>query len=376
MNGIIRQPAIGRRQLAGAAAGLLISSLLWGAGEETGLTPENLQPFDGFYTYGWIAGEKAGDLNPGTNDFLLAFKVKPQKITRLNLPDTGIVGKKPFGSQAGYVAAITMNHGLAIYLNSREREALGEPDHQLLIGGFFPADEWTLAAILVQPSLQRVRVWRNGVAAQTFEHIALGNLDNWADFTLGIAELHNQVRFRGAMEFAGMWTFAGAAPEDIEARVGKLASAGDRMALEEVKGVRSSFWRLAKAEHGVIGEGSAAIPLHYMPADEDLRFARVGRAHKAATPNTFYVDVRHLAANDDNPGTEAQPMCSVQRAAARAEAGDTVIVKPGVYREGLQVSGGRRGAPIRIVGQPGAALSGAEELKGWVKSGTEGVWIR
>jgi hypothetical protein len=374
MNGIFKKGARGRRQLAGVAAGLLISSLAGDAGEEAQPAAKERQPFDGIYTFGWIADDGPSHLNPGTNDFLLAFKVKPQKITRSNLPDTGLVGKKPFGNQAGYIAAITMNHGLAIHLNSREREALGEPDHQLNQSDFFPADEWTQAAILVEPSNQRVRVWKNGVLVKTFEKVALGNLDNWGDFTVGAANLPNQVRFRGQMDYAGVWTFDGQAPEDVAAHLAKLAEANDRAPLAGVPGARWSFWRLAKAEHGVASESPAGAFLHYMPADESLRFEAAARPYTAAAPRTLYVDVNSPAAKDDNTGTEDQPLRSVRRAAARAEAGDTIVVKPGLYREGLQVSGGRRGAPIRIAGRPGAVLSGAEELKVWVKTETEGVW--
>jgi hypothetical protein len=48
---------------------------------------------------------------------------------------------------------------------------------------------------------------------------------------------------------------------------------------------------------------------------------------------TYYVDRGHPQASDSNPGTEALPWLTIQHAAQVAVAGDTIIVKAGVYPE-------------------------------------------
>src|SRR5512139_1738926 len=68
-------------------------------------------------------------------------------------------------------------------------------------------------------------------------------------------------------------------------------------------------------------------------------------ARSAAT--TYYVDRNHPQASDSNPGTEALPWLTIQHAAQVAVAGDTVLIKPGVYTGGITVeTGGTAGAPI------------------------------
>src|SRR4029450_6710232 len=46
---------------------------------------------------------------------------------------------------------------------------------------------------------------------------------------------------------------------------------------------------------------------------------------------TYYVDKAHAKASDSNPGTEALPWKTIQKAAATLIAGDTVYVKAGTY---------------------------------------------
>jgi len=48
---------------------------------------------------------------------------------------------------------------------------------------------------------------------------------------------------------------------------------------------------------------------------------------------TYYVDNAHPQASDNNPGTEALPWKTIQHAAGVAVAGDTVLIKSGVYPE-------------------------------------------
>ena len=53
----------------------------------------------------------------------------------------------------------------------------------------------------------------------------------------------------------------------------------------------------------------------------------------SAFAETYYVDQSHASANDNNDGTESLPWRTIQKAANTLVAGDTVIVKAGVYTE-------------------------------------------
>lgn len=50
----------------------------------------------------------------------------------------------------------------------------------------------------------------------------------------------------------------------------------------------------------------------------------------------YYVDVKSSNCSDSGPGSEAQPFCTVQKAAKVTNSGDTVWVKPGIYRGGVR----------------------------------------
>jgi parallel beta helix pectate lyase-like protein len=82
----------------------------------------------------------------------------------------------------------------------------------------------------------------------------------------------------------------------------------------------------------------------------------------------YYVDQGHPSASDGNPGTEALPWLTVDKGANTAIAGDTVLVKAGIYREAVSPShSGTAENPITLKGAPGETviLSGADEITGW-----------
>jgi hypothetical protein len=82
----------------------------------------------------------------------------------------------------------------------------------------------------------------------------------------------------------------------------------------------------------------------------------------------YVVDQKNAAAKDENPGNAEKPFLTINKAAAVARAGDTVFVKPGIYREfvGLYHSGTPE-APIRIQADPpgSVVVSGADIVANW-----------
>ncbi len=92
-----------------------------------------------------------------------------------------------------------------------------------------------------------------------------------------------------------------------------------------------------------------------------LSLAFAPRAHAA----TWYVDAASSNCSPTGPGTEAQPYCSITAALnARGGPGTTLLVKPGVYRELVQVpASGSAGQPLvlRATG-PGVIIDGADDF--------------
>ena len=80
---------------------------------------------------------------------------------------------------------------------------------------------------------------------------------------------------------------------------------------------------------------------------------------------TFYVDNQSAGCNNSGAGTELQPYCTISAAvAAHPGAGNTIIVKPGIYREQVTVpASGAAGTPFVIQAQgPGVVVDGADSF--------------
>jgi len=87
-----------------------------------------------------------------------------------------------------------------------------------------------------------------------------------------------------------------------------------------------------------------------------------------AQGRTFVVAQLHPAAGDDKAGTAAEPFKSIARAARDVQAGDTVRVEDGVYRETVVVeSSGSKEHPIVFAVAPGAnvIVTGADVVTPW-----------
>jgi hypothetical protein len=81
----------------------------------------------------------------------------------------------------------------------------------------------------------------------------------------------------------------------------------------------------------------------------------------------YYVDALSPSSSDANPGTAERPFRTLRRATEAVRAGDTVWVRPGVYREVLRIeANGTPTAPIvfRATGD-GPAIIDAENTRSW-----------
>jgi len=87
--------------------------------------------------------------------------------------------------------------------------------------------------------------------------------------------------------------------------------------------------------------------------------------------NTYYVSQNSPIANDDNDGSMLTPFKTIGKAAAVAKAGDTVIVREGVYRETLTPkNNGTATAPITYRAAEGekVVISANEPLESWAQT--------
>lgn len=106
-----------------------------------------------------------------------------------------------------------------------------------------------------------------------------------------------------------------------------------------------------------------------------ILFAALAAGGAGATD--IYVDTNNPQARDANPGTQAQPLKTVSAGASRANAGDTVWVSSGTYREYVYLprSGTDASHPITVRSMPGATveLKGSDVVTGW-ESSSGTIW--
>jgi hypothetical protein len=89
-------------------------------------------------------------------------------------------------------------------------------------------------------------------------------------------------------------------------------------------------------------------------------------------PNVYYVDPRHPAAADEPAwGYPAVPLASLAKALEAAQAGETVVLRGGVYRETLKP--GSDGVTVRAMKGEKVTISGADAIEGW-QPAADGSW--
>ena len=95
------------------------------------------------------------------------------------------------------------------------------------------------------------------------------------------------------------------------------------------------------------------------------------------TAGTIVVNNQMDGANDSNPGTYSLPLRTIQAAANLAQAGDTILVKAGIYREEIKPPrGGTRDKPVTYLAAPGEDVSirGSDRITTWINEG-DGLWL-
>ncbi len=92
---------------------------------------------------------------------------------------------------------------------------------------------------------------------------------------------------------------------------------------------------------------------------------------------TWQVDRNSSACSDTGPGTPSRPFCTIGAGTRAALPGDTVRVAAGTYPEQVSLTrSGQAGAPIQVLGAPGALVSGANASTGVPGARSYGFLVR
>jgi parallel beta-helix repeat protein len=121
---------------------------------------------------------------------------------------------------------------------------------------------------------------------------------------------------------------------------------------------KTYYWRIDEFDGAAMHKGDV-WSFTTMPADEFWSEA-------------YYVDGENRIASDSNPGTEARPFKTIGRGVQSLQAGDTLLIKAGTYRETVILSrSGTQARPIKIRTFPGdegkVIINAAEPVTNWRK---------
>ncbi len=96
-----------------------------------------------------------------------------------------------------------------------------------------------------------------------------------------------------------------------------------------------------------------------------------------AAPTTLFVDQGRASCTDSGIGSTTRPFCTIGAAAARAVAGQTVVVDAGTYIEDVTPSrSGTSSAPIVFTTASGAAVTITGKANGFTISGKSWITVR
>jgi parallel beta-helix repeat protein len=111
---------------------------------------------------------------------------------------------------------------------------------------------------------------------------------------------------------------------------------------------------------GARGEQAMSAVRRWVGVVSAVVVASVLSATAAQASATYVVDNTSASCSDTGPGTSTQPFCTIAAAAAKAQAGDTVLVNAGTYT-GTSVNpanSGVAGSPITFTANAGVTISG------------------
>jgi parallel beta-helix repeat protein len=95
-----------------------------------------------------------------------------------------------------------------------------------------------------------------------------------------------------------------------------------------------------------------------------------------AADATLYVDRSNSSCSDSGAGTASQPFCTIQAAASKVAAGQTVQVAAGTYPEAVNIpTSGTSSAPITFTAAPGANVILSGQSSGFTISGRSWITI-
>ncbi|MFH1267137.1 MAG: hypothetical protein ABIK89_15525, partial [Planctomycetota bacterium] len=127
------------------------------------------------------------------------------------------------------------------------------------------------------------------------------------------------------------------------------------------------------AWHAWAGEGSSLDPPVYLPDGSEFKTWEAPLTFS----RTYHVEPSHPRASDENPGTEALPFLTINRAADVLQPGERVVIHAGTYRERVRPARGGAGADrmVSYEAQPGAevVIKGSRVLHAkWLPSRQDG----
>jgi parallel beta-helix repeat protein len=104
----------------------------------------------------------------------------------------------------------------------------------------------------------------------------------------------------------------------------------------------------------------------------------LGAAAAPASPTILYVDGGNPSCSDQGQGTEAQPYCTIGKAASTVAPGHTVLVSSGTYSEKVTISGkdASAGSPIVVRPADGASVTVRDKANGFSISSSSYVTIQ
>lgn len=112
-----------------------------------------------------------------------------------------------------------------------------------------------------------------------------------------------------------------------------------------------------------------SVSHHRLPYVAALALLLLGAAADTSRGATYYVAPTGL---DANPGTQAAPWLTLQKAGDVAGAGDTVNALPGTYTGFRPRKSGTAMAPVRFLAQPGVVITSPSSAN----SNGDNIWVR